>query len=37
LPIKFQGQTLGAISASGAASEVDEAIAQAALDALFKQ
>src|SRR3977135_4117259 len=29
LPIKVDGQTLGGIAASGAASEVDEAIAQA--------
>lgn len=36
LPIKVDGQTLGAIAASGAASEVDEAIAQAGIDALLK-
>jgi glc operon protein GlcG len=36
LPIKVDGQTLGGIAASGAASEVDEAIAQAAIDALLK-
>jgi glc operon protein GlcG len=36
LPIKVDGQTLGGISASGAASEVDEAIAQAGIDALLK-
>src|SRR5437764_6099689 len=36
LPIKIDGQTLGGISASGAASEVDEAIAQAGIDALLK-
>jgi glc operon protein GlcG len=35
LPIKVDGQTLGGIAASGAASEVDEAIAQAAIDALL--
>jgi glc operon protein GlcG len=35
LPIKVDGQTLGAIGVSGAASEVDEAIGQAALDAVF--
>jgi glc operon protein GlcG len=35
LPIKVDGQTLGAIGVSGAASEVDEAIGQAALDAAF--
>lgn len=37
LPIKVDGQTIGAISASGAKSEVDEAIAQAGLDALLKK
>ena len=37
LPIKVDGQTLGGIAASGAASEVDEAIAQAAIDALLKK
>jgi len=36
LPIKVDGQTLGGISASGAASEIDEAIAQAGIDALLK-
>jgi glc operon protein GlcG len=36
LPIKVDGKTLGAISASGASSDVDEAIAQAGLDALSK-
>lgn len=36
LPIKVDGATIGAISASGAKSEIDEAIAQAAIDALFK-
>lgn len=35
LPIKVDGQTLGGIAASGAASEVDEAIAQVAIDALL--
>ena len=34
LPIKADGQTIGGISASGAKSEIDEAIAQAGLDAL---
>jgi glc operon protein GlcG len=34
LPIRVDGQVIGAISASGAASEVDEAIAQAGIDAL---
>lgn len=37
LPIKVDGQTIGGIAASGAASEIDEAIAQAALDALLKK
>ena len=36
LPIKVEGKTLGGISASGASSDVDEAIAQAGLDALTK-
>ncbi|HUK24496.1 MAG TPA: heme-binding protein [Terriglobales bacterium] len=37
LPIQVDGQTIGAIAASGAKSEIDEAIAQAGIDALFKQ
>jgi glc operon protein GlcG len=37
LPIKIDGQTLGGIAASGAKSEIDEAIAQAGLDALLKK
>ncbi len=37
LPIKVDGQTIGAIAVSGAPSEVDEAIAQAAIDALLKK
>jgi glc operon protein GlcG len=37
LPIKVNDQLLGGISASGAKSEIDEAIAQAGLDALLKQ
>jgi glc operon protein GlcG len=37
LPIKVDDQTIGAIACSGAASEVDEAISQAAIDALLKQ
>jgi glc operon protein GlcG len=37
LPIKVNGQLLGGISASGAKSEIDEAIAQSGLDALVKQ
>jgi glc operon protein GlcG len=37
LPIQMDGQTLGGIAASGAKSEIDEAISQAGLDALFKQ
>lgn len=36
LPIKVDGKTLGGIAASGATSDVDEAIAQAGLDALTK-
>jgi glc operon protein GlcG len=36
LPIKVDGQTLGGIAASGAKSEIDEAIAQAGIDALLK-
>jgi glc operon protein GlcG len=35
LPIKVDGQTIGAIGVSGAASEVDEAIGQAGIDAVF--
>jgi glc operon protein GlcG len=37
LPIKVDGQLLGGISASGAKSEIDEAVAQSGLDALLKQ
>jgi glc operon protein GlcG len=37
VPIKVDGQTIGAIACSGAPSEVDEAIALAAVDALLKQ
>jgi glc operon protein GlcG len=37
LPIKVDGQTIGGIAASGAKSEIDEAIAQAGLDAVFKK
>jgi len=37
LPIKVDGQTVGAISASGSKSEIDEAIAQAGIDALLKK
>jgi glc operon protein GlcG len=37
LPIKLDGKNLGGIAASGAKSEIDEAIAQAGLDALFKK
>jgi glc operon protein GlcG len=36
LPIKVDGQTIGGIGVSGAASEVDEAISQTAIDALLK-
>ena len=35
LPIKVDGQTIGAIGVSGATSDVDEAIGQAAIDAVF--
>jgi glc operon protein GlcG len=37
LPIKADGVTIGAIACSGAPSEVDEAIAQAAIDAAIKK
>lgn len=37
LPIIVDGQILGGIAASGAKSEVDEAIAQAGIDALMKK
>ena len=37
LPIKVDGKTIGGMAASGAKSEIDEAIAQAALDAVFKK
>src|SRR5215469_9154421 len=37
LPIILDGQILGGISASGAKSEIDEAIAQAGLNALLKK
>lgn len=36
LPIIIDGQVLGGMSASGAKSEIDEAIAQAGIDALKK-
>lgn len=36
LPIKVDGETIGGIACSGAASEIDEAISQAAIDALLK-
>ncbi len=36
VPVKVDGQTIGGMAASGAASEVDEAIAQAGVDALMK-
>jgi glc operon protein GlcG len=36
LPILVDGQIIGAIAASGAKSEIDEAVAQAGLDALLK-
>jgi glc operon protein GlcG len=37
LPIQVDGRTIGGIAASGAKSEIDEAIAQAAIDALLKK
>jgi glc operon protein GlcG len=37
LPIQVDGDTIGGIAASGAKSEIDEAIAQAAIDAVFKK
>jgi|SRR5438270_7521589 glc operon protein GlcG len=37
LPIMIDGQLIGGISASGAKSEIDEAIAKAGLDALAKK
>lgn len=37
VPIQVDGQTIGAIACSGAASEVDEAISLAAVDALLKK
>jgi glc operon protein GlcG len=36
LPVQVDGKTIGGIACSGAASEVDEAISQAAIDALLK-
>jgi glc operon protein GlcG len=37
LPIIVDGDTIGAIAVSGARSEIDEAIAQTAIDALLKR
>src|ERR1700743_545155 len=37
LPIKVDGKTLGGNAARGAKSEIDEAIAQAGIDAAFKK
>jgi glc operon protein GlcG len=37
LPIQVDGETIGAIAASGATSDVDEAVAQAGLDTLMQQ
>lgn len=37
LPIQVDGETLGGIAASGARSDIDEAIAQAGIDALLKK
>jgi glc operon protein GlcG len=36
LPVKVDGKTIGAVACSGAASEVDEAISQVAIDAILK-
>src|SRR5579862_6905616 len=36
VPIQVDGKTIGAIACSGAASDVDEAISQTAIDALLK-
>jgi glc operon protein GlcG len=36
VPVRFDGQTIGGIACSGAASEVDEAISMAAVEALGK-
>jgi glc operon protein GlcG len=36
LPVKVDGLTIGGVACSGAASEVDEAISQVAIDALLK-
>ncbi len=36
-PIQVDGQTIGGIAARGSKSEIDQAVAQAALDALFKK
>jgi uncharacterized protein GlcG (DUF336 family) len=37
VPIQLDGQTIGGIACSGAASEVDEAISLAAVEALLKK
>jgi glc operon protein GlcG len=37
LPIVIEGQVVGAMAASGAKSEIDEAIAQAGIDALLRK
>ena len=37
LPIQIDGQTIGGIAASGARSDIDEAIAQVGIDALLKR
>jgi len=36
VPIKVDGKVIGAMACSGAASEVDEAISQAAIDSILK-
>jgi glc operon protein GlcG len=37
LPVQVDGHTIGGVACSGAASEVDEAISQTAIDALLKK
>jgi glc operon protein GlcG len=37
LPVKVDGRTIGSVACSGAASEVDEAISQVAIDAILKK
>ena len=37
LPIQVDGRTIGGMAASGAKSEIDEAIVQSGIDARFKK